>query len=338
VGPYTGPLPEILAVTSWSTPYTQKAFFGEVVYNFSEQLSVTLGGRYFDYEKERNLTLNNLWSLLEDNVLAKREINETGQSYKANLSYALTEDMLIYTQWAEGFRLGRGQPENVSCTAEGIATPDSVESDTTKNFELGLKTSFADGRATFNAAVYRINWEGMPMFVSPAGGCTFTVNAGESISEGVELELSAQLSDSFRLDLSTSYGEATITKDARLQGAGTVKKGDNLPGSADFNARLGAHYDFTLAGYDSFARLGYIYMSEFHTTIDESGTAAGGFGQFNIKTGIAFDQFAVDVFVNNLTNEDGLTWTDSILNWIPTTQRANRVRPRTMGVNLSYKF
>ena len=103
---------------------------------------------------------------------------------------------------------------------------------------------------------------------------------------------------------------------------------------------LGAHYDFTLAGYDSFARLDYTYMSEFYTTIDESASfaPAGGFGQFNIKTGIAFDQFAVDVFVNNLTNDDGLTWTDSILNFAPDVQRASRIRPRTMGVNLSYQF
>ncbi|MDB4032701.1 TonB-dependent receptor, partial [Porticoccaceae bacterium] len=340
VGPYTGTFPEILARNVWSTPYTQKAFFSELVYNFSEQLSLTLGGRYYDYERKRGLTANNLFTLLEDNVTPERVINETGQSYKANLSYALTEDILIYTQWAEGFRLGKGQSESNACTLAGIDVPSSVESDTTENFELGLKASFADGRATFNAAAYRIDWEGIPVFVSPAENCTYTANVGEAVSEGVELELSAQLTDSFRLDLSASYGEATIAKDAFLTNFVTVEKGDNLPGSADFNINLGTQYDFSLAGYDSFARIDYTYMSEFSTSIDESIPLApsGGFGQLNLKTGIAFDQIAVDLFVNNLTNEDGLTWTDSLLNWEPGVQRANRIRPRTMGVNLSYQF
>ena len=340
-GPYTGPLPELFFATSWSLPTTQKAFFGELVYNLSEQLSVTLGGRYFDYEAGSKLTVANMFTLFEERDIPQAATKETGQTYKASLSYALTEDMLIYGQWAEGFRLGRGQLEVIGCTTEGIDTPRRINSDTTENFELGLKATFADGRATFNAAAYRINWEGIPVFISPVTGCGFVVNAGEAISEGVELELSAQLSDSFRLDLSASYGEATIAKDQLLAGVGTVEKGDNLPGSADFNTRLGAHYDFTLVGYDSFARLDYTYMSEFYTTIDESlsPSPSGGFGQFNIKTGITFDQFAVDVFVNNLTNDDSLAWTDSANNNInPNTQRANRIRPRTMGVNLSYQF
>ncbi|MDB4077728.1 TonB-dependent receptor, partial [Porticoccaceae bacterium] len=339
-GPYTGPIPEQFFSTAYSLPTIQKAFFGELVYNLSEQLSLTLGGRYFDYEQKRVLTFNNMFTLLEDDVRPETVSSETGQRYKANLSYALTEDIMIYGEWAEGFRLGKAQGEIIGCIADGIDTPSNIDSDTTENFELGLKTTFADGRATFNAAVYRIDWQGIPVFVSPTGDCTFTANAGEAISEGVELELSAQLADSFRLDLSASYGEATFAEDTRFTRSVTYEKGVNLPGSADFNATLGAHYDFTLAGYESFARIDYTYMSEFYTEIDESTLLApsGGFGQFNIKTGIAFDQFAVDVFVNNLTNEDGLTWTDSILNFNPDIQRASRIRPRTMGVNLSYQF
>ncbi|MDB4309140.1 TonB-dependent receptor [Porticoccaceae bacterium] len=337
-GLYTGTLPEMLSRFQFSDPTTQKAFFGELVYNFSEQLSLTLGGRYFDYERKNDAIYNYLQINLEDQVQPTNATDETGQSYKANLSYALTEDILIYGLWAEGFRLGSGQFENLECTDQGIDTPNRVDSDITENFELGLKTTFADGRATFNAAAYRINWQGIPVQIMPGEFCGFVVNVGEAIAEGVELELSTQLTDSFRLDLSASYGEATIAKDAELSSGGLVEKGDDLPGSADFNATLGAHYDFALAGYDSFARLDYTYMSEFYTTLDKSHPAAGGFGQFNIKTGIAFDQFAVDVFVNNLTNEDSLAWTDMSLSYRSHVQRANRLRPRTMGVNLSYQF
>ena len=190
---------------------------------------------------------------------------------------------MIYGQWAEGFRLGSGQNENIGCTNAGIETPRSIDSDTTENFELGLKATFADGRATFNAAAYSVNWEGLPVLIFPAGGCGYTVNVGEAISEGVELELSAQLNDNLRFDLSASYSEATASKDALLDNYANVEKGDNLPGSADFNTTLGAQYDFTLAGYESFARIDYTYMSEYYSSIDESLPVAGGYGQLNLK-------------------------------------------------------
>ena len=189
---------------------------------------------------------------------------------------------MVYGQWSEGFRLGTGQaPNNVSLCGD-ILAPSQIDSDTTENFEVGVKSSFADRRITVNAAVYRINWEGMPLFITPVPGCSFQVNAAESKSEGVEIEVQAILTESLQLDVSASYGEATLTEDSGAIG----DKGDDLPGSADFNMSLGLEYGFALAEYPSFVRFDYNYQSEYYGNTDGSGQAAGGFGQLNLKAGM----------------------------------------------------
>jgi outer membrane receptor protein involved in Fe transport len=306
----------------------QKAFFGELSYTISDQLTATLGGRYFDYESEDVRTL----SFFGSPSPSTTSINETGQTYKINLSYTPNENTLVYGQWAEGFRIGRGQAEGAACVVAGFPTPSEINSDTSENFELGLKTSLIDNRITLNTALYRIDWEGIPVTVNPVGSCFQILNAGKAQSEGVELELQGRLTENFQFDMSASYGESTLEENSSIG-----NKGDNLPGSADVNASIGLQYAFTLAGHDSFARIDYVYIGEYYSNVAETGVAVGDFGQLHLKAGIDFDQVAVDLFINNLTNDDGLTWVDSVNAGLGV-NRASRIRPRTIGLNVNYQF
>ena len=309
----------------------QKALFGEISYDISDQLTVTLGGRHFDYDSGEDRTL----SFFGIPSVTKTAIEESGQTYKVNLSYVPNESTLVYGEWAEGFRLGSGQAESANCIVEGFPTPSQVDSDTSENIELGVKTSVADDRVTLNTALYHVDWEGIPVTVNPAGACVYIANAGKAKSQGIELELRARLTDSLQVDLSASYGESTLEENSSIG-----SKGDNLPGSADVNASMGIEYLFTLAGYDSFARLDYLYVGEHYNSVneDEAGSLpAGDFSQVNIKLGVDFSQVAVDLFVNNVTDDNGLTWVDSV-NGAIGVNRATRIRPRTVGLNVNYQF
>ena len=324
----TGIGPSTLVTADSEKSIKQLAVFGELTYTITEQLSATLGARHYDYEKDFVQGITIFGSPVPNRESATEEAGET---YKINLTYTPNDDVLVYGQWTEGFRLGDGQPENPLCTAEGITSPSSVESDTSENYELGLKTSLADQRVTLNAAVYRVDWKGIPVNVNPAGNCFYKVNAVKAKSEGVELELRANLSESLQLNFSGSYGESKLVGDSPIG-----SDGQNLPGSADVNASLGLQYDFMIASHNSFARIDYSYMGEYYSTFDESLLASGGFSQVNLKTGIAFDQLTLDLFVNNVTNDDGLTWVDNLNKGV--FSRANVIRPRTIGLTLGYQF
>ena len=316
----------------------QLAFFGELSYQISDNFNATVGIRHFDYDQAFVRTVRSFFGDVDEG----NKNTEDGQNYKVNLSYTPQEDTLIYGQWAEGFRLGSPQtPLTAVCDANGdgqvdlgggeeLSVPDSVAPDELESFELGLKTRLPNSNTTLSATVYRINWEGIPVSITAPCFFSFTLNAGESKSEGVELELQTQLNDNLRLDFSASYGEATLTADAPSLGS----KGDNLPGSADYNVTLGLEYYFTFAGYSAFSRADYSYIDEYFHNIAETGEASGGYGQLNVKTGISIDNVDIDLFVNNLTNADDFTWVETGFS----VGRAYRLRPRTVGLNLGYQF
>ena len=263
------------------------------------------------------------------------------------MAYTPNEDVLIYGQWSEGFRLGRAQnpiPGYADPDMDGEVAfggverkiPDSISPDELESFEFGIKKSLADNRITLNAAIYRINWEGIPVLLTSDSGIPFFFNVGKSKSEGAELEVKTRLADNFQVDFGISYGEATLTEDA----AGLGDNGDNLPGSGDFNFSLGLQYDFKVADSIAFVRSDYSYISEYYHNfaedkIDSSTPASGGFGQLNLKSGVVINSIAIDLFVNNLTNADDFTWVEAQFG---TVSRAYRLRPRTIGMNLSYEF
>jgi outer membrane receptor protein involved in Fe transport len=310
----------------------QFAIFGELSYAITDQVNATLGIRHFDYERDFNQKL--LWqgSPLPDRVT---DIDEQGESYKVNLTYTPSDDLLVYGQWAEGFRLGNGGRVNPNCEALNIESGFDIKSDTSETFELGLKSSLADSRVVFNAALYRINWDDIPIRIFPAGNCSIPTNGGKAKSEGIEIELNAQLASSLQANVNLSYGEMTLEETSSIG-----DEGDNLPGSADVNVSAGLQYDFTMANYESFARIDYVYLSEYFGTPqeDEFGALpAGDFSQINFKIGITVDKITADLFVNNLTNDNGLTWVDPT-NSLFGVNRANRIRPRTIGLNVGCEF
>ena len=97
--------------------YEQKAIFGEISYEFSEQWLLTLGGRHFQYDRVDTTTY--LGDFLFNGGDSEEDIGESGNIYKANLAFTPNENTLIYGQWSEGFRLGRGQPlPSAGCDVE----------------------------------------------------------------------------------------------------------------------------------------------------------------------------------------------------------------------------
>ena len=252
---------------------------------------------------------------------------------------------MVYGEWAEGFRLGGPQtPLPASCDLDqdglidglGIVNGKATEPDELESFELGIKSSLLDDRLTMNAAVYRINWDGMPVFLVAPCFSGITVNAGTSKAEGIELEVQASVTENLMMNLSASYNDSTLTENVP-NASGFGVEGDNLPGSADYNASIGLEYRFAMAGNDSFIRGDYAYVSEFYNNFAENGEPAGGYGVLNLKLGIAINQIDLDLFINNVTNADDFTWVESLYGALGS-QRAYRLRPRTLGLNISYQF
>ena len=325
----------------------QLAFYGEISYNLTENLTLTGGVRRYDYERNAITFLEGVLGSVDENTTT----DDQGTNIKVNLSYSPREDTLIYAQVAEGFRPGNANPPppknlcdvNDDGILDGTNAPirNGFDADTTKNFELGTKLSLLDNRLQVNAALYRVDWEGIPLNVAPGKlpsqpekicFSNTIVNAGEARAEGLEIETIYQVSEGLRVTLGGAYTNVELTEDALSLNA---LDGDRLPSSPDYSVNLGLQYEFEVkGGYPSYIRSDYAYVSEFFPLLGEVGEKGGGYGQLNMSAGVSLNDINLELFVNNLTDEDAIT---SVGILIPDS-RAYRLKPRTIGLSVGYDF
>ena len=330
--------PEGLLVSDLNWQVDQIAVFGEVSYDLTDQLTATLGGRWFDYTRAEDSS--------RDGPVAggfssrAAETSEQGTTFKANLAYKVTEDALVYAEWSQGFRIGAPGFAAPAATCDvdndgildGTTAPNTSEpldSDNTDNYELGGKVSFLDGRVAVNAAVFNVEWDGIPVAVVSPCGFAVTRNAGEARTRGVEMDAGVLVTPSLRADFGFSYINAELTRDDDVLGP----EGTRLPGSPEFNANFGLEYEFELAGRPAFARSDYAYVGGYRNDIAATFPEAGDYGRWNMRVGASLtEHVSLEVFASNITNEDAITFVD----FSPV--RGYRLVPRTIGVELGGRF
>jgi iron complex outermembrane receptor protein len=209
--------------------------------------------------------------------------------------------------------------------------------------------SFAQ-RVTLNAAVYHIDWSDLQsqVFMAalknpsvPVSSCTFETifNVGDATIQGLELELTARVTDRLRLDASLALTEPEY--DSSYPQIGIIE-GETMEGTPDLQSFLGLQYDFNVFQRRAFARVDWTHVGD----IEPRGTdfivqaqpyPIGNFDTLNARVGLNLtDQLRLDVWVDNLTDEFGVTRSiDLAGDGLPT---IFTIRPRTAGLTLRWDF
>lgn len=326
----------------------QKSAFGEVSWEFVRGLTLTGGVRAYEYDRTFSVHATGRPFFGADGIHRDEDTEASGENFRLNLSYKLTDEAMAYVGWSEGFRLGQLQPGlppgtcdiNADGVVDGtgiaIGSTRELHSDEVNSYEVGGKFGLFDRRLVLDAAVFRMKWTGMPVNIRPGTTpCTFAylANAGEALSEGVEFQAMFQMTDALRLDLGGSWIDARLTEAVPAIGA---TRDDRLPGSPEVNANLGLQYAFQVAGYDTFLRADSIYVGDFYGNLQGTPTTkAGDYMKVDTSARMEIGQLSVDLFVRNLTNENEFTYRG------PTGSGqffGYRMRPRTIGVQLGYSF
>lgn len=321
----------------------QRAAFGEISYDLTDKLTATVGGRYFKYENdERSLTEGGLVGVpIGGGIPQVLGSSEDRSTFKANLSYKPTKDSLVYASWAEGFRLGRPAPglppalcdaDNdglVDGTSISIASTREVDSDFLENYEIGGKLTLFERRMVIDAAIYHIEWDGLPVTVRAPCSLAYTANVGAATSDGVEFQASLFLMDRLRLDFGGGYTKAELSKDVPSL---LAQEGTRLPGSPQVSMNLAAQYDFDVAGHNAFLRADSLYVGEFYGDLLET-LKAGDYIKVDARAGVTIRSLSLELFVSNLTNEDAVTWRSPSV-----AGTSYQLRPRTVGIEIDYRF
>ena len=340
-----GANPDQLYYSSIKHDDKQFALFGEVGIPFTDALTLTLGGRYFDSKQDSTIDFRGIFAYPAIGV-EKFSNSEDGFNPKVNLSYKIGEDHVVYAQAAKGFRLG-GTNEPVplpycqaSLDSVGLTTPPkSYKSDSLWNYEIGAKTQWLDRRLTVNGAIYEVKWSDPQVTAQLACGFNVFVNAGGLDIYGGEIEMAAQVTRDFVARLNFGYTDSTLSEDMPFLRA---QDGDSAPYTPKetFSGVLDYRHGVT-DNVDIFGLLVYSYRSSIKTKFNLSAPQAfelDSFDTINAKIGVGWANWSAELYGDNLTNERGeLNRFNNPFHLNPAVD-LTVIEPRTIGVRLDYKF
>jgi iron complex outermembrane recepter protein len=315
----------------------QRAVFGEVTYDLSPRWTVGVGARYFEGDLlGGGVVLEGFeaggGTVIPSNKKEDREFNPA-----AHVRFRPTEDLTLYLQAARGFRSGAANaalPDSCLQEATEAGIGSLTEPDTLTNYEFGTKAVLAGGRANLNVAIYHADWEGVQVGAGLECGFGAIVNGGDAIGEGVEVELTAQLSRNWRLNMSAAYNHNEFDDVAPQTG---FVKGERLPGSFENNGSLGLQYDFDLGSqWLGFARADYVHTGDIRQKFGRAEAAVfvtldpQNIG--NLRLGLQRDALGIELYGRNLTDERGVASSSD------PDQGGTQVliRPREIGIELRY--
>ncbi len=217
-------------------------------------------------------------------VDASEEWTET--TWRVVVDYKSENDNLWYGSIATGFLAG-----GFSETCSQIITCVPYDPETNTNYEVGFKGDLMDGILRFNASVFYTDFEDLQRnqvfrFTDPVSGNpgqeTITLNAGESIAQGIELEVTWLATDNLTVRGSLGYLDAEYDV---FEFEGLDLTGLNVPFAAEYQVGMQATYVQPLA---SGATISYYlsahYQDEAETSPFDPNAADGDNAAFAGKT------------------------------------------------------
>lgn len=197
-----------------------RAVFGQLEYDVTEQLTLTADARY-----QQDEIIGTTDALGPENGVAGNFTNRRVQKYNAFLprviaQYAVTEDVNIRASVAKGNKPGGFNDLPTNIIAPDLARLierglDVYDEESTWNYEIGAKARIAD-RFYIDAAAYYIDWTSQQLTLSEVyvqqtnglpNSTAFIQNAGKSRIKGFEIDMTGQLTDWLNIRLGYAFND-----------------------------------------------------------------------------------------------------------------------------------
>jgi len=150
---------------------------------------------------------------------------EDGNRVRANLTWHVRPDLMVYYTFSQGFRPG-GFNQNGGALhgigANGVAqyvVPRSYSSDNLTNNEIGWKTQFFDHRLQWNGAVYYDKWTNVQVeFFNPGvvGNIFYDTNGQDFLIKGIETSLVARVMAGLTVQGAADWNKSSQTNSPAL--------------------------------------------------------------------------------------------------------------------------
>jgi iron complex outermembrane receptor protein len=334
------PLPFTLGIGTVDSKYKEYAAFANVTIKFTPSFDLTLGGRYSNNDQDVVQVSDGLLFGVAEPTTTPGGSSEDVFTYSIAPKFKINERMAVYARIAKGFRPGG---PNVIALDAPEGTPTSYGSDTTLNYELGLKGENEARTFAFDVAAFHIDWDDIQL-LARVNGVGINTNAGGAESDGIEATLMFKPVDQLKFSLTGAYTDAKLTEDTDELLVGG-REGDRLPYTPKASYSVSADYDWPLAGEQSaYFGISFSHLSEVPAAFDPAFVAENdrqrilpAYDTLDVRAGWDFGKVSVELFGRNLTDDDGKT-SDATGNTPNGAIATGVIRPRSYGVTVTAEF
>jgi iron complex outermembrane receptor protein len=306
--------------------YTQtEAIFFSGAYDIIPKLTLTFEGRY----QSDKISVYNRAASVPDTLAASTTVNSFLP--RVTLQYGFTPTAIVYASYAEGVNppafnlalVGINQTvvnEFQSIYGAGIA----VQPEYSKDYEIGVKGTFLDGKLQVAADAYYIQWTNqilsefatVPGVAGFLGGLpystTIQVNAGRTHLDGVELDgayapiskLVFTFSGAYNYTALDSYpGYVCPASACNAAGTPTNVNGHHLTNAPELSGTFALTFtDKLINDVDYFLRAEDVYRGSSYVDLTNL-TEIGDSNKVNLHAGINWHNTRAEFFVNNLLQD-----------------------------------
>jgi len=316
------------------------AVFGQATYTPAalNQLHVTVGLRESKDKRKASLLIT---PTPADGISSgKGDKDFSNFSPSLTVAYDVSEEINAYAKVSRGYKSGgfNVRPSSAARFSEGFG-PEKLTS-----YEIGAKTQWWDNRIRLNTAVFRAKYEDIQINTQsdPNNAAIADIlNAGKATIDGVEVEMTAALTDQLTFGLNYGYLDAHYDKIINAAGADVTR--DFIFVNAPHNSYI-ANIDYDIASTpigDLRANVNYSWQDDqFTTTSTKQGKwSADSYGLLNARLtladipGLPAGKLRVSVWGKNLEDKEYSVIHAPLFG-------GYRVfgDPRSVGVDLVYEY
>jgi len=345
-------------------------------YRFTDKLELTAGLRYMDVEKKLDYTQVNAPDDLAaatsflinflgypapvaaglapqipgillgaPNLVYKDKYSDDAVTPAVGLNYRFTDQILGYVKYSNGFQSGGFNADFAPPLPPDRWIP--FDSESVDAYEIGLKSTLADGRLRLNAAAFMQQYSDFQIFQRVLNGTTsiqIVSNAGKATSQGIETEIAWLPTDRLQLTLNGAWTDATYDRfenPAPQPGEPDNFNGNYLNFAPKLKVFAGVQYVQPIGGAgDLTFNVDYSYQDKMYSDPRNRETfdLIPSYDLWNARVtyATAGDRWNVSAWIRNATDETYIV--NHSRASLTNIDRVMWGAPRLYGINFTYKM